>query len=65
MERAPVICTVRKEKVVCGQPFLWFIADKRELETKTVVSDRVLSPNKTYTNYRFHVESYVPVFILG
>ncbi|MBY7845558.1 hypothetical protein KW517_06235, partial [Vibrio fluvialis] len=42
-----------------------FIADKRELETKTVVSDRVLSPNKTYTNYRFHVESYVPVFILG
>ncbi|MEA5352050.1 hypothetical protein VB508_24110, partial [Vibrio parahaemolyticus] len=32
-----------------------FIADKRELKTKTVVSDRVLSPNKTYTNYRFHV----------
>ncbi|MEF1337055.1 hypothetical protein REH81_09740, partial [Vibrio rotiferianus] len=42
-----------------------FIADKRELKTKTVVSDRVLSPNKTYTNYRFHVESYFPIFILG
>ncbi|TBT48047.1 hypothetical protein D5E75_22735, partial [Vibrio parahaemolyticus] len=41
-----------------------FIADKRELKTKTVVSDRVLSPNKTYTNYRFHVESYFPIFIL-
>ncbi|WP_208446424.1 hypothetical protein, partial [Vibrio sp. B1ASS3] len=39
-----------------------FIADKRELKTKTVVSDRVLSPNKTYTNYRFHVESYFPIF---
>ncbi|KKC66216.1 hypothetical protein WR38_23455, partial [Vibrio parahaemolyticus] len=45
--------------------FYWFIADKRELKTKTVVSDRVLSPNKTYTNYRFHVESYFPIFILA
>ncbi|MFW0979525.1 hypothetical protein ACEV8F_11880, partial [Vibrio parahaemolyticus] len=27
--------------------FFRFIADKRELKTKTVVSDRVLSPNKT------------------
>ncbi|WP_230833968.1 hypothetical protein, partial [Vibrio campbellii] len=41
-----------------------FIEDKRELKTKTVVSDRVLSPNKTYTNYHFHVESYFPIFIL-
>ncbi|MFY3328575.1 hypothetical protein ACOSZP_22315, partial [Vibrio fluvialis] len=42
-----------------------FIAEKRELKTKTVVSDRVLSPNKTYTNYRFHVESYFPIIVLG
>ncbi|MCX8759436.1 hypothetical protein NOK64_26900, partial [Vibrio parahaemolyticus] len=45
--------------------YFCFIADNRELKTKTVVSYRVLSTNKTYTNYRFHVESYFPIFILG
>ncbi|CAH1520819.1 hypothetical protein THZG08_120102 [Vibrio owensii] len=45
-------------------PNKYVIENKQEIQTDKVVSDKVLSLGKTYTNDRFHGEPYFPILTL-